>query len=171
MEKKVWFNAKKDKFFNESMANVKKINQNVFYLFNNKSKKTSTRLLHELNNSYHYFSSDATNLNNRKHDQYIRKGTHTSELKKLKRGDYAPEMFFDLHGMNQYQSKRELGQLIFNCRRNNISCVCLIHGHGKHILKNQVPFWLAKHPHIVAFYPVKKKYGPNISLLILIDTK
>ncbi len=36
------------------------------------------------------------------------------EAKKLRRGDYSPELFLDLHGLTQLQAKQELGGV--DCR-------------------------------------------------------
>ena len=39
--------------------------------------------------------------------------------------------------------KLELGALIEACRRQHIRCACVMHGHGKNILKQKIPLWLA----------------------------
>ncbi len=62
-----------------------------------------------------------------------------SELKKLRRGDYSPELFLDLHGLTQQQAKQELGALIAACRREHVFCACVMHGHGKHIPQTANP--------------------------------
>lgn len=38
----------------------------------------------------------------------------------MRRGDYSPELFLDLHGLTQLQAKQELGALIAACRREHI---------------------------------------------------
>lgn len=48
----------------------------------------------------------------------------------MRRGDYSPELFLDLHGLTQLQAKQELGALIAACRREHIFCACVMHGHG-----------------------------------------
>ena len=40
------------------------------------------------------------------------------------------------------EAKQELGALIAACRREHVFCACVMHGHGKHILKQQTPLWL-----------------------------
>ena len=42
--------------------------------------------------------------------RYVRPGSSPYELKKLRRGDYSPELFLDLHGLTQLQAKQELGR-------------------------------------------------------------
>ncbi len=75
----------------------------------------------------------------------------------MRRGDYSPELFLDLHGLTQLQAKQELGALIAACRREHIFCACVMHGHGKHILKQQTPLWLAQHPHVIGLSVRRRK--------------
>jgi len=44
-----------------------------------------------------------------------------------------------------------------------------MHGHGKHILKQQTPLWLAQHPDVLAFHQAPKELGGTASLLVLIE--
>jgi DNA-nicking Smr family endonuclease len=62
--------------------------------------------------------------------KYVRADVSHFELKKLRRGDYSPELFLDLHGLTQQQAKQELGALIAACRREHVFCACVMHGHG-----------------------------------------
>ena len=64
--------------------------------------------------------------------------------------------------------KHELGALIAACRREHVFCACVMHGHGKHILKQQTPLWLAQHPHVMALSSGTKNYGGDAALLVLI---
>lgn len=50
-------------------------------------------------------------------------------------------------------------------------CACVMHGHGKHILKQQTPLWLAQHPHVMAFHQAPKEYGGDAALLVLIEVE
>ncbi|HCX5747684.1 TPA: endonuclease SmrB [Escherichia coli] len=101
--------------------------------------------------------------------KYVRPDVSHFEAKKLRRGDYSPELFLDLHGLTQLQAKQELGALIAACRREHVFCACVMHGHGKHILKQQTPLWLAQHPHVMAFHQAPKEYGGDAALLVLIE--
>ncbi len=103
--------------------------------------------------------------------KYVREDVSHFELKKLRRGDYSPELFLDLHGLTQMQAKQELGALIAACRREHVFCACVMHGHGKHILKQQTPLWLAQHPHVMAFHQAPKEYGGDAALLVLIEVE
>ncbi|UVK76950.1 MAG: putative endonuclease SmrB [Sodalis sp. Fle] len=101
--------------------------------------------------------------------RYIRPGTRSDEMKKLQRGDYTPELFLDLHGLTQTEAKQELGAFIAACRREQVYCASVMHGHGKHILKQQIPWWLAHHPDVIGFHQAPKNFGGNAALLILVD--
>ncbi|MDW6591350.1 endonuclease SmrB [Escherichia coli] len=103
--------------------------------------------------------------------KYVRPDVSHFEAKKLRRGDYSPELFLDLHGLTQLQAKQELGALIAACRREHVFCACVMHGHGKHILKQQTPLWLAQHPHVMAFHQAPKEYGGDAALLVLIEVE
>ena len=59
--------------------------------------------------------------------------------------------------------------MIAACRREHVFCACVMHDHGKHILKQQTPLWLAQHPHVMAFHQAPKEYGGDAALLVLIE--
>ncbi|AEY01924.1 Smr/MutS family protein [Oceanimonas sp. GK1] len=92
------------------------------------------------------------------------------ELKRLRRGDHVPELFLDLHGLTQEEAKQELSALLLAARRNNVHCVSIMHGHGKHILKQRLPMWLAQHPQVLAFHQATREWGGNAALLVLLKT-
>ncbi|PKF51763.1 endonuclease SmrB [Enterovibrio nigricans] len=101
--------------------------------------------------------------------QYARTGVSKYEVKRLRRGVYVPDMFLDLHGMTQMEAKRELGALIAACIKEDISCACVMHGIGKHILKQKTPLWLAQHPDVLAFHQAPLEFGGDGALLVLIE--
>ncbi len=84
--------------------------------------------------------------------RYTREDVSRFELKKLRRGDYVPELFLDLHGLTQEQAKQELAALLRACVKEHFNCACISHGIGKHILKRKVPHWLCQHPDVMAFH-------------------
>lgn len=91
------------------------------------------------------------------------------EVKRLRRGDYQPDLLLDLHGMRQSEAKLELAALIQACIKQQIHCCCVMHGHGTGILKKNIPMWLAQHPHVMAFHKAPKEWGGDAALLVLID--
>lgn len=129
------------------------------------------RYLREQSDASHYFSDTFQPLLSSEGPiRYLRHDVSADELKKLRRGNYLPELLLDLHGLTRQQAKRELGALIAACRREHIVCACVMHGHGKQILKQQTPLWLAQHPHIRAFHQAPKAWGGDAALLILLET-
>jgi len=136
------------------------------------SEVPQKRLLSEQMDASHYFSDEFQPLlANEGPVRYVRADVSHYELKKLRRGDYTPEIFLDLHGLTQQQAKQELGALIAACRREHIFCASVMHGHGKHILKQQTPLWLAQHPWVTAFHQAPKLFGGDAALLVLIEVE
>ena len=91
------------------------------------------------------------------------------ELKRLRRGDYVPDLLLDLHGLRQSEAKLELAALIQACIKQNSICCSVMHGYGTGILKQQLPMWLAQHPQVKAFHQAPKEWGGDAALLVLID--
>lgn len=128
------------------------------------------RLISEQVDNSHYFSDEYQPLLAEDGPvRYTRSDVSPYEVKKLRRGDYTPEIFLDLHGLTQQQAKKELGAMIAECRRERLFCASVMHGHGKHILKQQTPLWLAQHPHVMAFHQAPKMFGGNAAILMLIE--
>jgi DNA-nicking Smr family endonuclease len=61
--------------------------------------------------------------------------------------------------MNQHQAKQELAALLTLCRKENIHVASVMHGIGKHILKQRIPSWLAQHPAVRAFHQAPREWG------------
>jgi len=101
--------------------------------------------------------------------RWSRDDTDKFELKRLRRGDYQPDLLLDLHGMRQSEAKLELAALIKACIKQQCPCCCVMHGHGSGILKQNIPMWLAQHPHVMAFHKAPKEWGGDAALLVLID--
>ncbi|MBS9434183.1 endonuclease SmrB [Photorhabdus luminescens] len=173
MKNKYSLNEEEIHLFQQSVAGAKRINQDTV-LHSSRRKKTSyiapERVQQEQIDASYYFSDEfQPNLDTEGPTRYVRGDTSHYELKKLRRGDYSPELFLDLHGLTQMQAKQEIGALIAACRREHVYCACIMHGHGKHILKQQTPLWLAQHPDIIAFHQAPKEWGGNAALLMLIE--
>lgn len=175
MKKKNSLNEEDQTLFRELMRGTRKIKQDTIVhrpLRKKANEVPVKRLIQEQVDASHYFSDEFQPLLATEGPvRYVREGTSHFELKKLRRGDYSPELFLDLHGLTQLQAKQELGALIAACRREHVFCACVMHGHGKHILKQQTPLWLAQHPHVVAFHQASKEYGGDAALLVLIEVE
>lgn len=102
--------------------------------------------------------------------RYCRESTPSYALKQLRRGDYNPEYVLDLHGMTRTEAKQELSALLYAAKEEHIDCVCIIHGHGKGILKQALPNYLIQHPQVLAFHQAPLEYGGQGALLVLLAT-
>lgn len=139
MSKKENLNADDRALFRGLMTGTRKLTQDTI-VHKPPRKKISEvpqkRLLSEQMDNSHYFSDEFQPLLATEGAvRYVRSDVDHYELKKLRRGDYSPEIFLDLHGLTQKQAKEELGALIAACRREHIFCASVMHGHGKHVLK------------------------------------
>ncbi|MCL1115091.1 MULTISPECIES: endonuclease SmrB [Shewanella] len=101
--------------------------------------------------------------------RWINDNADKLELKRLRRGDYSPDLLLDLHGLRQSEAKLELAALIQACVKQSSICCCVMHGYGTGILKQQLPLWLAQHPKVKAFHQAPKEWGGDAALLVLID--
>lgn len=175
MKKKPSLSEEESALFRDLMRGTRQIKQDTIAHPPPRKKLSEVppkRLLQEQVDNSHYFSDEFQPLLNSDGPmRYVRPGVDHFELKKLRRGDYSPELFLDLHGLTQMQAKQELGALIAACRREHVFCACVMHGHGKHILKQQTPLWLAQHPHVMAFHQAPKEYGGDAALVVLIEVE
>lgn len=158
--------------FRDELKGVKKLQQDTIIhtkrhkLVQAKQKQQSN----EARDHSFYFSDEFEPLlKTEGPTQYARTDVSKYEVKRLRRGVYVPDMFLDLHGMTQIEAKRELGALIAACIKEHVSCACVMHGIGKHILKQKTPLWLAQHPDVLAFHQAPLEFGGDGALLVLIE--
>ncbi|QFQ32836.1 endonuclease SmrB [Buchnera aphidicola (Aphis fabae)] len=132
---------------------------------------TSKRKVFEQEAHSYYFSRFQNEKNFFKENpvSYIRSKNSNNVLKRLKQGKYLPDISLDLHGLTQYQAQKKLGQLITICQKEKIFCAHIIHGYGKNILKQQIPFWLSQHPDIVAFHQAPRIFGSDAAIIVIIE--
>ncbi len=174
MSKKTPLSQYDQEMFRQLMSGTRKLKQDT--IVHKPVVKTREvplkRLLSEQVDNSHYFSDEFQPLLSSEGPvRYVRADVSHYEQKKLRRGDYTPEIFLDLHGLTQMQAKQELGALIAACRREHLFCASVMTGHGKHILKQQTPLWLAQHPHVMAFHQAPKMFGGDAALLVLIEVE
>lgn len=100
--------------------------------------------------------------------RYCADNNATYILKQLRRGDFEPELFLDLHGLTRAQAKREIAALLNACQREHVSCCAIMSGHGRGILKDSLPHWLVQHPAVRAFHQAPPHHGGQASLLVLV---
>lgn len=127
MKKKTTLSEEDQALFRQLMAGTRKIKQDTI-VHRPQRKKVSEvpvkRLIQEQADASHYFSDEFQPLLNTEGPvKYVRPDVSHFEAKKLRRGDYSPELFLDLHGLTQLQAKQELG---VDCRLSPRTCVlCL----------------------------------------------
>ena len=101
--------------------------------------------------------------------KYLREGVDPYILKQLRRGDFQPELFLDLHGLTKEKAKRELAALILACERQKVYCASIMTGFGTRALKDQIPRWLVQHPKVLALHQAPRQWGGDAAILILIE--
>jgi DNA-nicking Smr family endonuclease len=101
--------------------------------------------------------------------KYVKPETDSHEVKRLRRGDYPPDLILDLHGLKKEQSKHEIAALIHAAQKQHVYCVSIMHGKGTYALKKSIPNWLVQHPAVLGFHQAPKEWGGQAALLVLID--
>lgn len=101
--------------------------------------------------------------------KYVKSGADSHEVKRLRRGDYPPDLILDLHGLKKEQAKHEIAALIHAAQKQHVYCVSIMHGKGTFALKKSIPNWLIQHPAILGFHQAPKEWGGQAALLVLIE--
>ncbi|MDG6283217.1 endonuclease SmrB [Glaesserella parasuis] len=158
--------------FREAIKGTKKIKQDTFVPKVEPRKKINEiRELKEKADTLFYFSDEYEPLLTEENDKvkYRREDVDPYILKQLRRGDFHPELFLDLHGLTKENAKKELASLILACEREGIYCASIMTGYGTRALKYQIPRWLAQHPKVIALHQAPREWGGNSAILILIE--
>jgi DNA-nicking Smr family endonuclease len=101
--------------------------------------------------------------------KYVKPETDSHDVKRLRRGDYPPDLILDLHGVKKEEAKYEIAALIHVAQKKHIYCVSIMHGKGTYALKKSIPNWLIQHPAVMGFHQAPKEWGGQAALLVLID--
>ncbi len=101
--------------------------------------------------------------------KWVKPGADSGEIKRLRRGEYPPELTLDLHGFNRQDAKLELGALLQAAEKRHVHCICIVHGIGSRVLKHAIPSWLVQHPLVLGFHNAPLEYGGNGALLVLLE--
>ncbi|PJG85732.1 endonuclease SmrB [Conservatibacter flavescens] len=158
--------------FRESIKGTKKLTQNTFVPPRtvNVKKKAEIREIREKQDTLFYFSDEYEPLlNDESAVKYLREGEDSYILKQLRRGDFSPELFLDLHGLTREQAKQELAALIQACESEHVYCASIMTGYGTYTLKRQIPRWLVQHPKVRALHQAPKEWGGEAAILVLLD--
>lgn len=160
------------RLFQQTIGQIKKMKQDKVYLdkIPPPPRRVSDKIkAHNVEDCAFHFSDEYHPQLDQDPVRYCRQDVASCRLKKLRRGDYEPGAFLDLHGLTQLNAKREIAALITFCLKKQIHCACIIYGHGKNILKTRTPLWLAQHPDILCFHQASKEFGGSAALLALFD--
>jgi DNA-nicking Smr family endonuclease len=157
--------------FSAEFSGIKKLQQDTIKLptRNMKKKQIIKQIREESFETNHFSDGFEPHLSEEGPMRYSRQDADKYLVKQLRRGDFSPEIILDLHGLTQDEAKRELGALITCCKKEGLYCCSVLHGVGKHILKKQVPLWLAQHPDILAFHQAPLEFGGHGALLVLVE--
>lgn len=157
--------------FQAAVRGVKKLQQNTYVAPRPPlRKKAEFREQREIEDTLFYFSDEYEPLLNEEDKvKYLREGEDSHLLKRLRRGDFSPELFLDLHGLNREQAKRELAALLQTCQNEHIYCASIMTGYGTFTLKKQIPRWLVQHPKVRALHQAPREWGGDAAILILVD--
>ena len=100
---------------------------------------------------------------------FVRDGHPAYLAKLIRRGELPPEVILDLHGYNKEQAKRDIADLIEECKRKHIACACIVHGVSGGILKTKVPHYLMQHPDVAALHQAPLEWGGQGAVVFIVD--
>lgn len=158
--------------FRAEIKGVKPLKQDTFVAARPHKKKAQATIKEqrEQQDTLFYFSDEYEPLLNEESAvKYLRENEDSHLLKQLRRGDFSPEIFLDLHGLTREQAKLELAALIQICEKEHLYCASIMTGYGTYTLKRQIPRWLVQHPKVRALHQAPKEWGGEAAILILID--
>jgi DNA-nicking Smr family endonuclease len=103
---------------------------------------------------------------------FVAPGVDRRELRKLKRGDYAPTNRLDLHGQTGAEAVASVRTFMDGNRRHR--CICIVHGRGLHstgnvsVLRAKVRECLKQHPATLAYTDAPLSDGGAGAVYVLI---
>ncbi|MCW9718228.1 endonuclease SmrB [Avibacterium sp. 21-599] len=164
-------NDEEKALFRDAIRGVKPLTQNeIVPMYRQTKQKQAQREQRETEDTLFFFSDDYEPLLNEEGAvKYLREGEDSYLLKQLRRGDFSPELFLDLHGLTREKAKLELAALIQACEKEHIYCASIMTGYGTYTLKRQIPRWLVQHPRVRALHQAPKEWGGEAAILILLD--
>lgn len=156
--------------FRQTMADVKPLRNDTVTHKKAVPTPDKARVKQQRKLADHYFSDSYQPLFNTEGPlRWSRDDVDAYELKKLRRGEYVPDMVLDLHGCTAAEARHELIALIEECKRQHIHCASVMTGLGTGVLKQKVPAYLCQHPDVMGFHQAPLEWGGNGALLVLVD--
>ena len=107
---------------------------------------------------------------------FARAGIQQKIQKKLRRGELPIEEELDLHGYTVNEAKTAIQDFLFECERQHIRYIRIIHGKGYRsdqkipILKTHVAYWLPQLSNVLAFSSAVPKDGGTGAIYILLKS-
>ena len=164
--------TEEQQLFKQAIKGAKPIKQNTYVAprIKKNPQKVALKEIRETEDALFFFSDEYEPLLNEESAvKYLRTGEDSHLLKRLRRGDFEPELFLDFHGLTRKQAKLELASLILACEKERIECASVMTGYGTYTLKTQIPRWLVQHPRVRALHQAPREWGGEAAILMLLD--
>jgi DNA-nicking Smr family endonuclease len=106
-------------------------------------------------------------------ESYVAPGVDRRELRRIKRGEYAPGCRLDLHAQTAAEAVANVKGFI-DSRRHRDRCVCIVHGRGLHskgnvsVLKARVREYLRRHAAVLAYSDAPRNDGGSGAVYVLL---
>jgi DNA-nicking Smr family endonuclease len=107
-------------------------------------------------------------------DSFVAPGVDRRELRKLRRGDYEPDVRIDLHGLMAKEAVARVTRVLDSGPGRRPRCLCVVHGRGLHsagnvaVLKSRVRAVLCAHPAVLAFTDAPRTDGGQGAVYVLL---
>ncbi len=108
---------------------------------------------------------------------YHRSGLQQSVLRKLRRGQFRVSAVLDLHGLNVAAAREALNGFLYSARRDNLTCVRIIHGKGNRsrhkgpVIKQKINHWLRQRDDVLAFCSARPVDGGTGAIYLLLRSQ
>jgi DNA-nicking Smr family endonuclease len=107
---------------------------------------------------------------------FSRAGIQQKALKKLRRGELPIEEELDLHGYTVNEAKIAIQDFLFECKRQHIRYIRIIHGKGYRsdqkipVLKTHVAYWLPQLKDVLAYSSAQAKDGGTGAIYVILKS-
>lgn len=107
---------------------------------------------------------------------FARTGIQQKAQKKLRRGELPLEEELDLHGYTVNEAKIAIQDFLFECKRQHIRYIRIIHGKGYRsdqkipVLKTHVAYWLPQISDVLAFSSALPKDGGTGAIYVILKS-
>lgn len=168
----------KNSSFADEMAGITPLKQDKVHFKKKSSTKANSNLeqhasiekqTHQAFNRFQFSDEYEPYIDEGQTLSFVREGFPSYFAKALRRGDVAPEVVLDLHGINKQQAQFDIADLITDCIQRQVLCACIVHGVSGGILKRKVPHYLMQHPDVIAFHQAPLEWGGKGAVVLMIN--